>query len=110
MSTFVVWVSETGLIVSRHEAGFMLENLEEPIQLCDSLLEAKMMAEDIEVNPFKVGDKVRVKHSEDGTYKEGSFDVVYHVGHNGYMQLQFWEDDGVSDCVYTWDVLTPYKE
>jgi hypothetical protein len=111
MSTFVVWVSETGLIVTRTEEGFLLEDpLAEPIQLWDSLLEAQMNAEDIEVNPFKVGDKVRVKHSESGTYKEGTFDTVYHVSHNGNMQLQFWEDDGVSDCVYTWDLLQAYKD
>lgn len=110
MGKFVVWVSETGLIVTTHEEGYLLEDpLGEPIQLWDSLLEAQMMAEDIEVNPFKVGDKVRVKHTESGTYEEDSFDVVYHVGNNGMMQLQFWEDDGVSDCVYTWDLLTPYN-
>jgi superfamily I DNA and RNA helicase len=110
MSTFVVWVSETGLIVT-HRGGFLLEDpLAEPIQLWDSLLEAQMMAKHIETNPFKVGDKVRVKRYENEMYKEGAFDVVYHISHNGNMQLQFWEDDGVSDCVYTWDSLMPYSE
>jgi hypothetical protein len=110
MSTFVVWVSETGLIVSRHEEGFMLENFEEPIQLWDNLLEAKMMAEDIELNPFKVGDKVRVKSVELGVYPDGMFDVVHHVAPNGYMCLEFWEEGGVSNCVYTWDLLQAYKD
>lgn len=107
----VVWVSETGLIATRSEEGFYLEDpLEDDvIQLCDSLHELKRIVEDIELNPFKVGDKVRVKRYEDEYYKEGQFDTIYSIRSNGAMRIEFHED-GISDYSYTWDDLRPYTE
>jgi hypothetical protein len=111
MATNVVWVSEGGLIITTNEEGYSLEDpLHEPIQWCDSLHELKRIIEDIELNPFNVGDKVRVKRClHDGTYKKGAFDEVYHVGNNGAMSLMFYEESGISSCVYTWQDLQAYN-
>jgi hypothetical protein len=112
MSAFVVWVSQSGLIIKVNEEGYSLEDpLEvEPIQWCDSIAELQRIVEDIELNPFKVGDKVRVKHVEhDGFYKDGEFDTVYFIANNGAMCIQYFGCNDISACVYKWRGLQPYS-
>lgn len=104
----IVHVSETGLIVSRNEEGFLLTDplVDAPIQWCDGLEELKRIIEQIELNPFKVGDKVRLKQHHE--YEVGTFDTVHYIGNNGAMCLEFY-DDGISACVYTWEDLEAYE-
>lgn len=109
----VIWVSEGGLIVTVIEEGYSLEDplADEPIQWCDDLNELKRIVEDIELNPFREGDKVRVKRGEQqGFYKEGTFDLIHYIAPNGAMRLEFYEEGGISNCVYTWEDLKAYSE
>jgi hypothetical protein len=103
----VVWVSKGGLIVKAIEEGYSLEDpLDEPIQWCDDLDELKRIVDDIELNPFNLGDKVRVKRGiEMGMYTEGVWDTVHYIGNNGAMCLEYHEEGGISACAYTWQDL-----
>jgi hypothetical protein len=107
----VIYVSETGLIITANKDGYSLEDplVDEPIQWCDSLSELKRIIEDIELNPFQLGDRVRVKKCLDnGTYIAGAFDTIYYISSNGAMCVEFY-DDGISSCVYTWQDLEAYN-
>lgn len=57
---------------------------------------------------FVYGDKVRVKPTvQDLAYSEGEYDIIYAVTPEGIL-LQFFEDGGISDAVYSENDLERY--